>query len=231
MFLQVNIPLECKFLLPRVENEKANDDKNLHEPHLHSAKSHSGGEVEQAFSGVKCSVKIIHGILTRLLLFLETNVNTRTHDTHVNRWEVWVENGEGEFTKWEFARCASYQLVAEWADDSWKKAATGDLILKGFRQYDYVEYAWNISVLHSTLEETVKKHQFPEDIILEVNEFLEEIMALQLEEESADEEVTDEPNKNCIANDNENEKGETNGHNDDIDATNLLNAKDFKNKI
>ena len=141
MFLQVNVPLECKFLLPRVENEKANDDKNLREPHLHSAKSHSGGEVEQAFSGVKCSVKIIHGILTRLLLFLETNVNTRTHDTHVNRWEVWVENGEGEFTKWEFARCASYQLVAEWADDSWKKAATGDLILKGFRQYDYVEYA------------------------------------------------------------------------------------------
>ena len=56
-------------------------------------------------------------------------------------------------------------------------------------------------------------------------------MALQLKEESADEEVTDEPNKNCIANDNENEKGETNGHNDDIDATNLLNAKDFKNKI
>ena len=83
--------------------------------------------------------------------------------------------------------------------------------------------------MHSTLEETVKKHQFPEDIILEVNEFLKEIMALQLEEESADEEVTDEPNKNCIANDNEN--GETNGHNDDIDATNLLNAKDFKNKI
>ena len=56
-------------------------------------------------------------------------------------------------------------------------------------------------------------------------------MALQLKEESADEEVTDEPNKNCIANGNENEKGETNGHNDDIDATNLLNAKDFKNKI
>ena len=85
--------------------------------------------------------------------------------------------------------------------------------------------------MHSTLEETVKKHQFPEDIILEVNEFLEEIMALQLEEESADEEVTDEPNKHCIANGNENEKGETNGHNDDIDATNLLNTKDFKNKI
>ena len=114
---------------------------------------------------------------------------------------------------------------------SWKKVATGDLILKGFRQYDYIEYAWNISVLHSRLEETIKKHQFPEDIIQEVNEFLEEIMALQLEEESADKEVTDEPNKNCIANGNENEKGEINGHNDDIHAINLLDAKDFKNTI
>ena len=85
--------------------------------------------------------------------------------------------------------------------------------------------------MHSKLEETIKKHQFPEDIIQEVNEFLEEIMALQLEEESADKEVTDEPNKNCIANDNENEKGEINGHNDDIHAINLLDAKDFKNTI
>ena len=52
---------------------------------LDSAKSHSGRAVEQAFSIVKWSVKIIHDILTPLLLFLETNVNTRTHDTHVNR--------------------------------------------------------------------------------------------------------------------------------------------------
>ena len=85
--------------------------------------------------------------------------------------------------------------------------------------------------MHSRLEETIKKHQFLEDIIQEVNEFLEEIMALQLEEESADKEVTDEPNKNCITNGNENEKGETNGHNDDIHAINLSNAKDFKNTI
>ena len=43
---------------------------------------------------------------------------------------------------------------------------------------------------------------------------------------AADEEVTDKPNKSCIAIGNENEKGETNN---DIDAINLLNAKDFKN--
>ena len=108
---------------------------------IDSAKSHSGREVEQAFSGVKCSIKIIHGILTPLLLFLETHVNTGTHDTHVNIWEDWVENGEAEFTKKEIARRASYQLVPEWADDTWKKTTTGDLIMKGFRKYDYIEYA------------------------------------------------------------------------------------------
>ena len=52
---------------------------------IDSAKSYSGREVEQAFSGVKCSVKIIHDILKLLLLFLETNMNNRTHDTHVSR--------------------------------------------------------------------------------------------------------------------------------------------------
>ena len=56
-------------------------------------------------------------------------------------------------------------------------------------------------------------------------------MALLLEEESADEEVTDEPKKICIANGNENEKGETNGHNDDSDAINLSNAKDLKKTV
>ena len=44
---------------------------------LDSAKSHSGHAVEQAFSIVKWSVKINHDILTPLLLFLETNVNTK----------------------------------------------------------------------------------------------------------------------------------------------------------
>ena len=115
MFLQVNIPLECQFFLSRVKmkrpmvketyvnhiwKKRAGGFFNIGKPILlDSAKSHSGRAVEQAFSGVKCSVKIIHGILTPLLLFLETNVNTRTHNTHANRWEDWVKNGEDEFTK------------------------------------------------------------------------------------------------------------------------------------
>ena len=37
-------------------------------------------------------------------------------------------------------KCASYQLVAEWADITRKKAATNELIIKGFRQCGYIEY-------------------------------------------------------------------------------------------
>ena len=96
--------------------------------------------------------------------------------------------------------------------------------MKEFRQYDSIEHAGNISLLHSVLEETIKRHQVPKDDIQEVNEVLNKIIALQLEEESADEEVTYESNKNCIANANENEEGETDGHNDDV-VINLFNAK------
>ena len=135
-------------------------------------------------------------------------------------WKV-----ESKFTENGFARLASYQLIAEWADDKWTKVATGDLIMKEFRQYDSIEHAGNISLLHSELAETIKQHQVPKDDIQEVNEFLKEIMALQLKEESSDKEVAYESNKNCIANGDENEEGETDGHNDDIDVINLFNAK------
>ena len=67
--------------------------------------------------------------------------------------------------------------------------------MKEFRQYDSIEHAGNISLLHSELEETIRQHQVPKDDIQEVNEFLKEIIALQLEEESTDEEVTPESKK------------------------------------
>ena len=136
----------------------------------------------------------------------------------MEHWKV-----DSKFTENGFARLASYQLIAEWADDKWT-VATGDLIMKEFRQYDSIEHAGNISLLHSELEETIKQHQVPKDDIQEVNEFLKEIIALQVEEESTDE-VTYESKKNCIAKANENEERETDGHDDDVDVINLFNAK------
>ena len=61
--------------------------------------------------------------------------------------------------------------------------------MKDFCQYCSIEHA-DISVLHS---EKIKQRQAPEDVIQEVNEFLEEIMDLQLKESQ---EATYESNKN-----------------------------------
>ena len=61
--------------------------------------------------------------------------------------------------------------------------------------------------MHSRLQETIKKHEVPEEIIQGVNEWLEEMMALQLDEQSSDEEV--ELSENCTANVNQNDEGES----------------------
>ena len=154
-----------------------------------SAKYHLGDEVEQAFTDVNSSIKIIHGGMTPLLQFLDTHVNKPFKDIMKEKWEDQILNGEAEFTEKGNRKRASCQLVAEWADDTWKKVATDELIIKGFRQCDYIEYDGETSNLHSRLQETIKKREVPEEVIQGVNKFLEEMMALQLDEESPDEEV------------------------------------------
>ena len=174
---------------------------------MDSAKSHPGDEVELAFTDVNSSIKIIHGGMTPLLQFLDTHVNKPFKDIMKEKWEDQILNGEAEFTEKGNRKRASCQLVAEWADDTWKKVATDELIIKGFRQCGYIEYDGGTSNLHSRLQETIKKREVPEEIIQGVNEWLEEMMALQLDEQSSDEEV--ELSENCTANVNQNDEGES----------------------
>ena len=77
------------------------------------------------------------------------------------KWQDWIVNGEAEFTEKGNRKRASYQLVAEWADNTWKKVATDELIIKGFRQCGYTEY--DGETLHSRLQETIKKREVPEE--------------------------------------------------------------------
>ena len=83
------------------------------------------------------------------------------------KWEDWIGNGEAEFTEKGNRKRTSYQLVAEWADDTWKKVATDELIIKGFRQCGYADYDGETSNLHSRLQETIKKREVPEEVIRE----------------------------------------------------------------
>ena len=174
---------------------------------MDSVKSHLGDEVEQAFTDVNSSIKIINGGTTPLLKFLDTHVNKPFKDIMKGKWEDWIVNGEAEFTEKGNIKRASYQLVAEWVDDTWNKVDTDELIIKGFRQCGYIEYDGETSNLHSRLQETIKKREVPEEVIQGVNEFLEEMMTLQLDEESPDEEV--ELSEICIANVNGNDDGES----------------------
>ena len=96
--------------------------------------------VEQVFTDVNSSIKIIHGGMTPLLQFLDMHVNKPFKDIMKEKWEDQIINGEAEFTEMKNRIRASYQLVAEWAHDAQKKVATDELIKKGFRQCGYIEY-------------------------------------------------------------------------------------------
>ena len=74
--------------------------------------------------------------MTLLLQFLDTHVNKLFKDIMKERWIDWIESGEAEFTDKRNRNPASYQLVAEWVDDKWKKFATDYLVMKGSRQCD-----------------------------------------------------------------------------------------------
>ena len=115
---------------------------------IHSAKSRLGDEVEQAFTDQKGSIKIVHGRVTPLLQFLDIHVNKPFKDILKEKWEVWTENGAAEFMENENRKCVLYQIVAEWSDYTWKKVATDELIIKGFRQCGYIECDGETSNLH-----------------------------------------------------------------------------------
>ena len=155
---------------------------------MDSAKSHLGDEVEQAFTDVNSSIKIIHGGMTPLLQFLNSHVNKPFKEIMKEKWEDWIVHGEAEFME--------------------KGNREHDvLIIKGFSQCGYIEYDDNTSNFPSRLQETIKKREVPEEVIQGVNEFLEKMMALQVDEESPDEEV--ELSENITANVNENDHGES----------------------
>ena len=54
---------------------------------MDSAKSHLGDEVEQEFTDVNNSIKIIHGGMTPSLQFLDTHVNKPFKDIMKEKWE------------------------------------------------------------------------------------------------------------------------------------------------
>ena len=77
---------------------------------MDSAKSHLGDEVEQAFTDVNSSVKIIHGGMASLSQFLDNHVNKPFKEIMKEKWEDWIANGELEFKRKGKRKHASCQL-------------------------------------------------------------------------------------------------------------------------
>ena len=77
---------------------------------MDSAKSHLGDEVEQAFTDVNSSIKIIHGGMGPLSQFLDTHVNKPFKEIMKEKWDNWIANREAEFPQKGKRKHASCQL-------------------------------------------------------------------------------------------------------------------------
>ena len=73
-------------------------------------------------------------------------------------------------------------MVAEWAFDVWRKVATDDLIVRGFRQCEYIGWDGDTNTLHSKLRATVESREVPAEVIGEVNASLEEMRMAEAED-------------------------------------------------
>ena len=117
-----------------------------------------------------------------------------------------MANGKAEFTKTGKRRRASYEMITGWVAEAWKKVE-GVQILKGFQENGYINYQHNREVLHSQLKDTLKNGRVSEELVKEVDDFLEEFaiidddysqMVIETDSETddidGDNETTDEEN-------------------------------------
>ena len=111
------------------------------------------------------------------------------------------------------------------ADDTWKKVATDELTIKGFVNVVLLNMMAKLQIYI----QDYKKREVPEEVIQGVNEFLEEMIALQLHEESPDEEV--ELSENCTANVNENDDEESHEDNYSVENVGVENDDDEINAV
>ena len=85
-----------------------------------------------------CNTDYIDTRMTPLLQFLDSHVNKPFKDGLKEKWQEWIDSGECEYTEAGNRRRASYTMVALWVFDVWRKVATEELILRGFRQRGYI---------------------------------------------------------------------------------------------
>ena len=61
--------------------------------------------------------------------------------------------------------------VCGWVHEVWCKVATGEFIVKGFRQNSNIDYTGEVDNLHSNLRVTLSTRELTRDVVTEVDEF------------------------------------------------------------
>ena len=205
---------------------------------MDSATSHTTNLVKEGLAENKIDEKIIHGGLTPLIQYLDTHVNKSFKGNVRESWEDWMANGEAEFSKTGKRRRASYEMITGWVAEAWKKVQDVQ-ILKGFQENGYINYQHDREVLHAQLKDTLKNGRVSEELVQEVNDFLEEFsiidnecgeMIIETDSETDDiddDDVTDEENNEDDVTDEENnDDNVTDEENNDDDVTDEENDDD-----
>ncbi|CAG8798901.1 24757_t:CDS:2 [Dentiscutata erythropus] len=77
------------------------------------------------------ALKMIPGGTTCVLQLPDVLVNKPFKNSMTRRWEKWMDEGKGGFTKKENRKKASYELVWEWVSETWREIST-DLLARSF---------------------------------------------------------------------------------------------------
>lgn len=102
-----------------------------------SMRAHLTDPVKHACKKASANIAVIPGGLTKILQPLDITINCAFKCEMRKCWEEWMRNGTHSFTKSGHMRKATYEEVAEWVSNSWKKVKS-TIIVSGFTEANIV---------------------------------------------------------------------------------------------
>ena len=99
---------------------------------MDSETCHKTDDVIELLNKENVDLKLVRPGMTPLLQLLDTHVNKSFKGNLRDAWDTWIDEGETTYTKTGKGKRPSYAEIAKWVEQSWKKAASTDLIVKGF---------------------------------------------------------------------------------------------------
>ena len=147
---------------------------------LDSARANLTDEVKEKMKKEKIDWKAIDPGMTKLIQFMDTHINKGFKGALRECWDEWID--EVQYTESGKRKQASYEEIMRWTDESWRKVACPELIIKGLRENGYVDYMGGYDSLHSSLCETILSRSVPMELIEEVHRYLQQMAQMDKDE-------------------------------------------------